>query len=233
MGLWKKLDRLAQGSVFEDLTRGISSRMSACSSSQRDKTQDVSFTIAVIVLGAKLAKADGKVTREEVSAFKEVFDIPENEKKNVARLFDSAKTKSDGFAPYAKQIGKKFADRPEVLKNLMGCLYHIACADGRVTEEELNYLYSVCLYFGLSKEDFEKFGLDALAQTSADPFKSLGVSPEDKAEDIKTRYRKLVKENHPDRLLSEGADEEAFNEANRRLAEINSAYRAIKETKGF
>ena len=110
MGLWKKLDRLAQGSVFEDLTRGISSRMSACSSSQRDKTQDVSFTIAVIVLGAKLAKADGKVTREEVSAFKEVFDIPENEKKNVARLFDSAKTKSDGFAPYAKQIGKKLAD---------------------------------------------------------------------------------------------------------------------------
>ena len=84
-----------------------------------------------------------------------------------------------------------------------------------------------------SKEDFEKFGLDALAQTSADPFKSLGFSPEDKAEDIKTRYRKLVKENHPDRLLSEGADEEAFNEANRRLAEINSAYRAIKETKGF
>jgi DnaJ like chaperone protein len=231
MGFWRKIDKLAQGSIFESLTGSVSNRLDNWQ--RKDKTQDVSFTIGVIVLGAKLAKADGKVTREEVSAFKEVFDVPENEKKNVGRLFDSAKNNVEGFEVYARQIGKMFNDRPEVLRNLLGCLYHIANADGEVTEGELSYLYSVCNHFGLSDDDFSNLGPDAQAMPSSNPFRTLGLEPSDDEATIKKKYRTLVKENHPDRLLAEGADDETFEKANRRLAEINAAYRAIKETKGF
>ena len=233
MGIWQKIDEMAQGSIFETLTGSVSRCLADKKVRQRDKTKNISFTIGVIVLGAKLAKADGRVSSEEVSAFKEVFDVPEKEKKNVARLFDSAKRNADGFEPYAKQIGEMFADRPEVLKNLLGCLYHIANADGEVTEAELNYLYSVCLYFGLSDDDFSSLGPDARPQVSSDPYQTLGADPEESPDAIKQKYRKLVKENHPDKLLSEGADEAAFEMANKRLAEINAAFRAIKETRAF
>src|SRR5262245_66063537 len=66
-------------------------------------SRQIAFTIAVIVLGAKMAKADGVVSRAEVGAFKGVFRVPPNELKNVARLFDQAKSDPAGFEPYAKQ----------------------------------------------------------------------------------------------------------------------------------
>ncbi|MBT3304929.1 MAG: molecular chaperone DjiA, partial [Alphaproteobacteria bacterium] len=71
--------------------------------------QQVAFTTAIIVLSAKMAKADGKVTREEVDAFKELFNIPPDEMKNVGRLFDEAKKDARGFEPYAEQIAMLFA----------------------------------------------------------------------------------------------------------------------------
>ncbi|MDP6067220.1 MAG: TerB family tellurite resistance protein, partial [Alphaproteobacteria bacterium] len=56
--------------------------------------RQVAFTIGVIALGAKMAKADGVVTRDEVAAFREVFHVPPAEGKNVARVFDQAKKDS-------------------------------------------------------------------------------------------------------------------------------------------
>src|SRR5262245_17648572 len=58
---------------------------------QRLATKRVAFTIAAIALGAKMAKADGLVTRDEVDAFKQVFHIPAEEAENVGRIFDQAR----------------------------------------------------------------------------------------------------------------------------------------------
>jgi len=51
----------------------------------------IAFTIGVIALGAKMAKADGVVTHDEIIAFKEVFKVPEGEMQNVSRVFNLAK----------------------------------------------------------------------------------------------------------------------------------------------
>src|SRR6056297_583644 len=68
----------------------------------------VGFAIAVIALGAKMAKADGLVTRDEVAAFREVFTIPQGEEKNAARVFNLARTDVAGFDVYAGRIAVMF-----------------------------------------------------------------------------------------------------------------------------
>ncbi len=84
-----------------------------------DATKTVAFTIAIIALGAKMAKADGIVTRDEVEAFKRVFRIPREEMKNVGRVFDQARRDTRGFESYARQIAGMFSDNPAVLEELL------------------------------------------------------------------------------------------------------------------
>ena len=67
-----------------------------------EKRRQAAFSIAVIVLAAKMAKADGVVTRDEIDSFKRLFHVPAHEMRNVGRLFDQAKQDSAGYAPYAK-----------------------------------------------------------------------------------------------------------------------------------
>ena len=105
--------------------------------------EDPAFTTAVTALGAKLAKADGRVSREEVAAFREVFHVPPDEVKNVARVFDQAKRSTAGFEAYARQIAYMFSNRPAVLEELLDALFHIAKADGGVEAGELAYLREV------------------------------------------------------------------------------------------
>ena len=91
-------------------------------------------------LGAKMAKADGVVTRDEVEAFKEVFQIPPEEMKNVSRVFDRARQDAEGFEPYAHQIAGLFEDSPQVLEDLLDGLFHIAKADNVVHPAEIEFL---------------------------------------------------------------------------------------------
>ncbi len=117
----------------------------------RSATRQIAFTIAVVVLGAKMAKSDGVVSRAEVAAFKEVFQVPPHELKNVARLFDQAKDDPAGFEPYAKQIARMFRKDHPVLEELLDGLFHIAKADGSVHEAEIVFLRSVAGIFGLDE----------------------------------------------------------------------------------
>jgi len=119
-------------------------------------SRQAAFTIAVIVLSAKMAKADGVVTREEIDAFKQIFHIPPNEMQEVGRLFDQAKDDAKGFELYAEQVGRMFAHEPAVLEELLGGLFHIAKADGVVHPAELDYLKKVAAIFGFDAHGFER-----------------------------------------------------------------------------
>ncbi len=198
-----------------------------------DATKQIAFTIGVIVLGAKLAKADGQVTRDEVDAFKQVFRIPPEEMKNVGRVFDQARKNAGGYEPYAKQLARMFADNPAVLEELLGGLFHIARADGKVSEDELDYLESLAVIFGFDAQAWDRIRAANVAAEASDPFRILGVSRDADDAAIKAAHRKLVVENHPDRLVAQGMPPEFVDMANEKLATINAAYDEIRQLRGL
>ena len=194
-----------------------------------DATRRVAFTIGVIVLGAKMAKADGVVTKDEIGAFKEVFHIPQEEMQNVGRLFNQARRDAHGFEPYAKQIGRLFRHNPAVLEELIQGLFHIARADRKITQDELDYLQKVAEIFGFDEDDWARIRASNMGPDDSDPFQILGVSHEASDQEIKAAHRRLVLENHPDKLVAEGLPQEFVDLANEKLAIINAAYDRVRE----
>jgi len=199
----------------------------------QDSTKSIAFTIGVIALGAKMAKADGVVTRDEIDAFKKVFRVPTDEVRNVARVFDQARKDSRGFEPYARQIAGMFAENPAVLEELLYCLTYIARADGVLHPDEVVYLRSVSNIFGLDDHVFERITAISEDPHEADPYKVLGVERDISDEDLKVAYRKLVRENHPDKLIAQGMPEEFVELANEKLAAINDAYDRVSAERGL
>ena len=200
---------------------------------QRLATKRVAFTIAAIALGAKMAKADGLVTRDEVDAFKRVFHIPAEEAENVGRIFDQARRSPLGYEVYAEQIAGMFRRQPTVLEELLDGLFHIAKADGHVPDAEIEYLEGVAKIFGFDAPKFARIRASHLGPDKTDPFVVLGVAPDAANADIKAAYRKLVRDNHPDRLIAKGMPKEFIDIATDKLAAINIAYERVSRERGI
>jgi len=195
--------------------------------------RQVAFTIAVVVLGAKMAKADGRVTPDEIRAFQEVFAIPREEMAAVGRLYNEAKREATGFEPYAEQIARMFARDPAVLGELLGGLFHIAGAEGGVNAAELRYLAEVARIFGFSPAAFERIRAAATGPDGGDPYAVLGLARDAAPEDIKKTYRRLIRENHPDTLIAKGVPKEFIDLATAKMATINAAYDRIAKERGL
>jgi len=200
---------------------------------ERAATRQIAFTIGVIVLGAKIAKADGVVSRSEVAAFKQVFTVPPEEEANVGRIFDQARRDARGFEPYAQQIAGLFQRKSRVLEGLLDALFHIAKADGSVGEAEIAYLRRVAEIFGFDEADFARIRESHLGPDAADPYNVLGVTREMDNAAIKAAYRKIVRDSHPDRLIAKGMPAEAVALATARLASVNAAYDRICKERGI
>lgn len=194
-----------------------------------DGTRQIAFTIGVIVLGAKMAKADGRVTGDEIAAFREVFHVPPEEVPNVGWVFDRARRESEGFEPYAAQIAALFRRKPAVLEDLMAALFHIARADGAIHEAEIDYLRRVAGIFGFDETAFARLRATHLGPDPDDPYVVLGAAHDASDEELKKLYRKLIKDNHPDKLIAAGMPQEFVDLANEKLARINAAYDRIQQ----
>ena len=198
----------------------------------RDATREIAFTVGVIVLAAKMAKADGTVTGHEVDAFREIVDVPEDEMRNVIRLFDIAKRDSSGFEPYARQIAKLLNNRPAVLEKLLDGLFHIAQSDGSLHDAEVTYLRAVAGIFGFDEAVFERIRRSNGA-AGDDPYATLGVLRGDDDATLKAAYRQRVRENHPDTLIAQGMPPEFVAIATAQTARINAAWAQIRRDRGI
>ncbi|MDD3447179.1 MAG: TerB family tellurite resistance protein, partial [Zavarzinia sp.] len=170
----------------------------------REQTRKVAFSVGVIVLGAKMAKADGRVTRDEIDAFRQIFRVPESEIAHVARIFDRAKADAAGFEPYAAQIKAIMGDDMSVLEELLDGLFHIAKADAVIHQAELDFLEAVAGIFGFTATEFAAIRAGHIGPDRSDPYTVLGVTRDIDDAALKSAYRKLVREHHPDLLIAKG-----------------------------
>jgi DnaJ like chaperone protein len=193
------------------------------------RPNDVGFTAAVIGLAAKMAKADGVTTESELAAAAQVFRPPPGEEEHFRRAFMLANQTILGFESYAKQIGRKYRARPCLLEDVLDGLFHIAGADGALTQSELDYLADVAAHFGFSEMEFRRIKATNLGPDADDPYAVLGLMPGASIEEVRQAWRRVAAENHPDRMLQRGAPPEFVEIAREKTAAINAAYAKIRE----
>jgi DnaJ like chaperone protein len=192
----------------------------------------VAFSVAMIALSAKMAKADGVVTPDEVIAFQDIFEIPHKEGRNVARLYNLAKQDVAGYESYAAKMAELCGTgKPNclILEDILDGLFHIAKADGVLHEKEQDFLARVAEIFRVDEPHFEQIVARHLYRTTRDPYAVLGLAKDASLEEIKSRYRHLVSQSHPDRLIARGVPEEFLAIANDRMAALNEAYAVIEK----
>nr|WP_070960712.1 molecular chaperone DjiA [Hyphomonas sp. Mor2] len=194
---------------------------------------DVGFTAAVVGLGAKMAKADGRVTDDEIMVFSRVFQTAPKDAAAVRRVFNLAQQTVRGYESYARKIGRKYAARPCLLEGVLDGLFMIATADGIVTDDELSYLRTVSEAFGFSEATFRRIKASHMGADRVDPYHILGVAHDAEFEEIRKVYRRLMADNHPDRIIQNGAPREFENAAHEKAATITSAYARIRAERGL
>jgi DnaJ like chaperone protein len=233
MTIWARLGDLMARAPGQALS-GMVEMLRGIFRSDPELRRRVAFSIAMIALSAKMAKADGIVTKAEVYAFQEIFAIPRSEIRNVERLYNLAKQDTAGFEAYAERMASLCGSgRPNcaMLEDILDGLFHIAKADGMVHERELAFLRRVSEIFAISETRFERILARHVITGKTDPYLVLGVDRDTPFQEVRRRYRQLVSENHPDRLIARGVPEEFVAIANDRLAAINTAFESIEKSR--
>lgn len=218
------------------------------------------FTTCVVVIAAKLAKCDGPVRREEIDAFKREFKVAPESVRDVGRLFDQARDSKDSFEDYATELGEAFADNRAVLEEVLAALFEIARADQPVNQRELDLLGRVHRALGLDRYAWQnaqhgrpyagthdsrsqsgggsqaggrQSGRARASTSEPDPYSMLGVSPTATDDEMRAARRKLIGENHPDRLSARGVPPDMVKRATDKMARINAAWDRIKRERNL
>ena len=192
------------------------------------------FATSVIAISAKLAKADGKISKSEILAFKKIFEFPAEDEKAISNIFNSAKENIDDYKGIAEQVYKVFKSDRGLLFELLNSLFSIAYADGELHPKERDMLFEIAKVFQISGNEFESLNNIFEAKISKDntsinrSYKILGLSDNASLEQVSNQYKKLIKEYHPDKLQGMGLPKEFIELANQKLSAINKAYTEIK-----
>ncbi len=184
----------------------------------------VAFTVAVVALAAKMAKADGRVTADEIQVFRRSFHAPPREMDKVARVFDLARRSIHGYESYARKLRYLFKAEPAVLEEVLDVLFLIAEQDGGLKPDELIFLEAVARELGLDQVTFARLRAGRGAEESVEPHVVLGVPKDADRATIQAAWRVLVRALHPDKLMARGMPEEFIAVAQARLAAVNRAY---------
>jgi DnaJ like chaperone protein len=198
--------------------------------------RDQVFSIAAVVLAAKLARADGPVNRAEIDAFKRHVRVPPEAMHEIGRMFDQAREHVTDASPYAVQVAQSFADLPGMREDLLAMLFAIARADGPLNQAELSFLDRIRIDLRLEQLGWDRARGAAPPRPppgGADPYATLGVRRTATDIELRTAWKALMREHHPDSLAGRGASAAATAAAGQRVAAINAAWDQIKRERGL
>ena len=219
------------GALLGSFLGGKISRLNSSKTiGNQQNTQEV-FALSLIILSAKLSKADGHVSKEELIAVKDKLQIPDSEIDQVAKIFNKAKDESTGYEPYAKQIAEIFRDNINVLEEVINILFYIAEADGNVSNDEETMIANIAYIFGLSQKQYQSIKESRKTSDKLNPYIVLESQPTDDLKTIRKNYIKLSKEHHPDLLISKGVPVEVINESKNKMRSINAAWDQVQKLK--
>ena len=219
------------GALLGSFLGGKISNISSSNTFANQQNSQQIFALSLIILSAKLSKADGRVSKEELIAVKDKLQIPDSEIDQVAKIFNKAKDESTGYEPYAKQISEIFKRNQNVLEEVINILFYIAEADGHVSNEEEAMIANIAFIFGLSQNQYESIKESRKASDKLNPYIVLESQPTDDLKSIRKKYIKLSKEHHPDLLISKGVPSEVINESKNKMRAINAAWDQIQKLK--
>ena len=211
-----------------------------------ETTQTAFFTCLFSVMG-HIAKADGHVTSSEISMTESLFtqmNLDSNQRKIATELFNQGKQKSFQYPEMLKQFRAVCHRKTTLLQMFLEILISTAYADGHLHPSELKILREAASILGFSTSQFEDLLLMSQAnkhksarsaQTDAltidDAYATLACSPSSTVQQIKTAYRRLISQHHPDKLVSKGLPEEMIKIATNKTSEIRAAYEVIMKTR--
>jgi DnaJ like chaperone protein len=238
MNMWRRLAQLGDGLLnaglpLLDLVAGVRGAGSAIGGAiglggeERGGAQSVAFTIAVVSLAAKMARADDVVLQREVDAFEAMFQVPPGERPAVLRVFRLAQQNTAGYGSYARQVARLLAGDAIALEQVLDALFHIAGAGGEVAAAEIEFLREVAQIFGFDDAEFHRIAAENGVGLEEDPHAILGVAPGTPPEAIRAAYRRLLRQNHPDTLRAAGVPTEMLALAEEKTRRIIAAYRRL------
>ena len=232
MTVWQKISGLA--SAVGDAGGGFLGELARVFGLDRsvEPQNDIAFTIAVIALSAKMARVDGVVSPLEMQAFRQVFQTRPEEERNVKRVFNLAQQDVTGYETYADEIARLLKDNKKLLQDVLEGLMYVAAVDGALHPDEDAFLAEVARRFGFSPSEFQFFRARFVVD-HGNPYDALRLTPQATDEEIRRQYRKLVADNHPDKLMGRGVPAEFVEIATRKLAAINAAYDVIAKERGL
>jgi DnaJ like chaperone protein len=232
MTVWQKISGIA--SAVGDAGSGFLGDLARVFGLDRstEPQHDIAFTIGVIALSAKMARADGAVSPLEVRAFQQLFQTAPEEERNVKRVFDLAKQDVAGYQSYADEIAKLLGENRKLLQDVLEGLLYVAVVDGALHPDEDAFLADVAQRFGFSPSEFRFFRARFVVDHGS-PYDVLRLSPLATSAEIRQQYRKLVADNHPDKLMGRGVPPEFVDIATRKLAAINAAYDIIAKERAL
>ncbi len=203
---------------------------------EREFDRQYLFYVSLASLAAKMAKADGVVSANEIKALDSFLrnDLRLNvaERKQVAAIFNEAKDSPEDAMAIARQFRALIGFQRDVLHMMVQLLFKIAIADGNIHPQEERFIHNVSKAFGLSAAEFQQ--LEALfIKQNGQAYQVLGVTRKASNDEVKKAYRKLVQEFHPDRMQAKGVPEDFMKIAHEKMAEINKAYDEICKERGI
>src|SRR5579864_2084483 len=208
MSVWGKVSGAAAGLVVGGPVGALVGALAGHFIVDRAGDPGVTFTIAVVALAGKMAKADGLATEREFEIFRQVFAVPPEEEANVRRIFNLARQDIAGYEYYAGQIAQLFRDNPAVLEDVLDTLFEIAKSDGVLHPCEAEFLEKVADIFGFAPNEFRRIRASHFAPELTDPYVILGLSYVADENEIRQTYLRLMRENHPDSLIARGVPAE-------------------------
>lgn len=204
------------------------------------------FTASAAAILAKMAKADGVVSAEEIACVERVFarlGFDRQARNYAVNVFRRAKDDNHTIYEYAAEFAQA-VESIEVRELFYGLLWDLASADGKVTPNELLILQRIPLMLQIRMGWFELYRSERMHTSGAahqgrgndalnEAYATLGVSASSSDEAIKKAYRELAKRHHPDLLRAQGLPEELVGRATEKMSRINAAWERIKGARGL